>query len=430
MNTPATIPRGPEQTEIDIGEILKSVWKQRAIVLLFSGLGFVAAITYVTLATPEYEVNTSIRPVSNTDLDELNESGVYKILPEAALHRIGSLMESYDVRLSFFKAYPQYLTPLQAPGESIEQSFESFNGRAFTLTQTDPKKSASLSSTINLTLKYPKGVDGVGIVKDFTAFVVNSEKEKIKSNVKTLVSNRIEKIEQNLDSKKSAYAATTSSSIAGLLEKDNIKKQTLQDELKALRQQLQSRRQNRIKELDEAIVIAKQLGIVKPTTPSSLADMGQTREGNMIRTEVTNQQIPLYFMGQSALEAERSTLVSRRSDDFTEPRIDEIQKELSLLAVNRKVGALMERENAELFLDGIGDIRADLTRLKNLNISFDQFELVHIDKAALEPQSAVYPKKTKIVGAGILFGLALGIAVALLRRLFPSFQANRINVTV
>lgn len=81
-------------------------------------------------------------------------------------------------------------------------------------------------------------------------------------------------------------------------------------------------------------------------------------------------------------------------------------------------------DQLQLFLDGIGDIRGDLTRLKNLNINFDQFELVHIDKAALEPLSPVYPKKTKVVELGILFGLALGVGVALVRRLFQSFQAT------
>lgn len=276
--------------------------------------------------TPEYEVSTSIKPVGITVLDQLNESGLYNIAPQDALKRIGSAMESYDVRLKFFTANPQYLAPIRGPDQSIEQALEPLNRNAFALTQIDPVKSGSLFPAINLTLRYPQGMDGVGIVKDFTSFVVESEKNEIEANLKTLIANRIDKIEKELKSSEVAYEANTSSSIAMLLEKDKIKKQTLQDELKALRQQLQTRKQNRIKELDEAISIAKQLGITKPSTPSSLGDSGNAREGNSIRTEVNNRQIPLYFMGQLALEAERSTLLSRRSDDFTEPRIDDIKK--------------------------------------------------------------------------------------------------------
>lgn len=418
MNSPAKIEYDNKLNEIDITELVQSIWKQRAIVLLFTGIGFTAAVLYATLATPVFEVSTSIRPVSTTNLDELNESGLYKIDPLEALQRIGSAMESYDVRLKFFTTYPQYLAPIQVAGSSIEATFENFNRGAFLLTQIDPKKSASLSPAINLTLNYPKGLDGVGIINDFTTFVVKSEKEKIGSNLQTLIANRIDKIEKNLESQKAAYEANTSSSIAGLLEKDKIRQQMLQDELKALRAQLQTRKQNRIKELEEAISIAKQLGISKPSTPSSLGDTGSAREGNTIRTEVNNQQIPLYFMGQLALEAERTTLISRRSDDFTEPRIDQIQKELSLLANNREVNALKDRENPELFLKGFSDSRAELTRLKNLNVKFEQLDLVNIDKTASEPQSPIKPRKTLTVGLGLLFGLALGIGVALSRRMF------------
>ncbi|MHC8396045.1 chain-length determining protein [Pseudomonas sp. LB3P93] len=418
MNTPANILHDNKLDVIEIREVVQSIWKQRAVVLLFTGIGFAAALTYASLVTPEFEISTSIRPVGITDLDELNESGLYKISPLEALQRIGSAMESYDVRLKFFTANPQYLAPIRGPGTSIEQAVESFNRSAFTVTQSDSKKSARLSDTIDLTLKYPKGIDGVGIVNDFTTFVVSSEKDKIESNLRTLINNRIDRIEKNLDSQKAAYEANTSADIAHLLEKDEIKKQKLQDELKALRQQLQTRKQNRIKELDEAIGIAKQLGITKPSTPSSLAEMGSSREGNTVRTEVNNQQIPLYFMGQLALEAERSTLVSRRSDDFTEPRIDQIQKELSLLATNREAGALKERENPELFVKGFVDSRADLARLKSLTINFDQLELVRIDKPASEPQSPIKPRKTLIVGYGLLLGLSLGVALAWGRRAF------------
>lgn len=418
MNTPATITYDNKLEEIDIREIVRSIWKQRAVVLLFTGVGIAAAVGYATLVTPQFSVSTSIRPVSNTNFDELNESGLYKINPMEALERVGSAMESYDVRLKFFSLNPQYLAPVQAPGKTIEQTFNTFNNNAFTLTQIDPKKSASLSPSIDLTLTYPKGVDGVSIVKDFTAYVVQNEKRRVESNLKTLVENRIARIEKNLDSERAGYEANTSSSIASLLEKDKIRKEMLQDELKALRLQLQTRKQNRIKELEEAINIAKQLGISRPSTPSSLADIGSGREGNSVRTEVNNQQIPLYFMGQQALEAERSILASRRSDDFTEPRVDQIQKELNLLATNREVGALKERENPELFVKGFGDSMADLAKLKNLNVNIDQLDLVYIDKPASEPQSPVKPRKTLIVGLGFILGLAVGIAVALTRRIF------------
>ncbi|RON50714.1 Wzz/FepE/Etk N-terminal domain-containing protein [Pseudomonas frederiksbergensis] len=414
MNSPVIIDNSRHEI-IQVKELLNSLWDQRAIILLFTALSVTTAVAYTVLTKPEYEVETSIRPVAKADLDELNESGLFKILPEDALTLIGSSMQSYDVRLKFFKANPQYLEPLKAPGQPIEAVFEKFNEKAFSLTKLDPKKSTNLSESIGLELRYPQGIDGVGIARDFTNFVLKTEKEKISSSFNTLLANRIIQVEKKLESKKSAYEAEKDSKIASLLEKDQLKKQILQDELKALRQQLQSRRQNRIKELDEAIVIAKKLDIVKPTTPSALGDGDQSHQGSMIRTEVNNQQIPLYFLGQSALQAERANLETRRSDDFTEPRIDEIQKELSLLTTNREAVLLKERDHPELFLKDFADISGELTHLKQMNVNFDQFDLVQIDKVATEPKSAVKPKKALIVGLGLVFGFILGLGVAILR---------------
>lgn len=425
MNIPVNTINTPGNEVTEVKELIGSLWSQRAIVLLFTALTVTAAIGYALLATPEYEVETFVRPVPLADLDELNESGLYKILPSDALNIVGSSMQSYDVRLKFFQANPQFLAPLQAPGQSIETTFEKFNERAFSLEKVDPKKSSSLTEAVGLSLRYPQGVDGVGILKAFTDFVVKAEKEKVAANLKTLIANRIENVEKKLESKKSSYDAEKDSKIAHLLEKDKLKKQTLQDELKALRQQLQSRRQNRIKELDEAIVIAKKLGIVKPTTPSALGDGEQAHQGNMIRTEVNNQKIPLYFLGQAALEAERATLVTRTSDDFTEPRIDEIQKELSLLATNREAALLKERDNPELFLKDFADIRGELTHLKQLSVKFDQFNLVQVDKDATAPQAPIKPKKALIVGFGLIFGFILGVGVAILRRALLSMQSTR-----
>ncbi|MBV7573773.1 chain-length determining protein [Pseudomonas sp. PDM32] len=415
MNFPAKISPDIEHHEIDVAELIRNLWKQRGIILLFTGLSTALAITYALTAEPQYKVQNYIRPVASTDLDMLNGTGLYTIKPEESLRRIGSSMESYSVRLSFFQANPELLAPIQVNGKSLEETLERFNTNGFTVDQIDPKKTANLSEAIQFGIEYPSGMDGVAIVNNFTDFVVKREKEKVESDLKTLIDNRIAQTERKLLSRKAAYEADKDSKIAELLEKDQLKKEILQDELKALRQQLQTRRQNRIKQLDEAITIAKKLGIVAPTTPSALGDSGQTRQGNMIRTEVSNQQIPLYFMGQSALEAERATLVSRNSDDFTEPRIDEIQKELTLLANNRQVALLRQRNNEELFLKGLSEIREELAHLKNIHIESDQFNLVNIDRTASPPPFPIKPKKALIVGAGLIFGLLLGTLLAFAR---------------
>lgn len=60
MNTRPIVQCGNKFEEIEIMEILLFLWKQRAIVLLYTGIGLGAAVAYATIATPIYEANTII----------------------------------------------------------------------------------------------------------------------------------------------------------------------------------------------------------------------------------------------------------------------------------------------------------------------------------------------------------------------------------
>src|SRR5690606_1200660 len=159
-------------------------------------------------------------------------------------------------------------------------------------------------------------------------FAIQHERDKLEQDVRIIIENRLRNLALSITSSRANYEASKESRIVQLDEADRLKRALLQDELGALRTQLKTRRENRIAQLGEAIRIADALGIRKPTTPSALGQEQRSAQGNTVRTEVNNQQIPLYFMGTEALEAERKTLQQRKSDDFTEPRIGEILKEL------------------------------------------------------------------------------------------------------
>lgn len=179
MSTPAPTLNDSKFEEIEITEILRCVWKQRVTVLLISSIGLFSALTYVLLASPVYQISTSIRPVGIADLDELNGSGLYKMSPLESLQSVGSAMESYDAQLKFFMGHTKYLAQFEAVDASIEKAFETFKkNSAFTLKQIDSTKSSSLTDSIDLTFTYPKGIDGVGIVNSFTSFIIENEKKQ------------------------------------------------------------------------------------------------------------------------------------------------------------------------------------------------------------------------------------------------------------
>ncbi len=403
--------------EIDLAALFHSLWEQKWLVALVTLLVGLAAATYAFLATPEYQVQSVLRPAAIKDLDALNGTDIYELEPAQAMRRVGAALESYDSRLEFFRANQGLFEALRQPNRSLEQTFESFNREAFKMLQPDPKKTDGLSAYVGIQLTYPAGVDGVALVNGLVEHAIQLERGRIAADLQAVIQNRLNQLELKTAAARANYEASKEARIAELLEADSLKRAELQDELKALRQQLKARRDNRIIQLDEAIRIAKALGIVKPTTPSALGEGERVAQGSVIRTEVNNQQIPLYFMGSEALEAERNALLLRRSDDFTEPRIAQIGKELKLLESNRQVEVLKQRENEDLFLKDLAIWREEAARLRNLQFEVADLKLVAIDQSAVEPLKPIKPRKALILAVGLVLGGMLGLFIALLRNM-------------
>lgn len=402
--------------EINLLQLFHRLWEQRLLIALVTTAGVFLAALYAFLATPVYQIKSVLRPPLIKDLDELNRTEVYKLSTDDALKRVGSALDSYEVRLAFFRAYPALFAELAQDGITPEQTFEAFNDQALKLHVPDPKKSdANLTAYVGLQLDYPATLDGVTILNQLVDFAIQHEREKLERDVRIIIENRLKNLALSITTSRANYEASKESRIVQLDEADRLKRALLQDELRALRTQLKTRRENRIAQLGEAIRIADALGIRKPTTPSALGQDQRSAQGNTVRTEVNNQQIPLYFMGTKALEAERKTLQQRKSDDFTEPRIGEILKELQLLENNRQIEVLKLRENEDLFLTDLAKLREEESRLRNLKVDFDTLQLVTIDQRAVEPSKPIKPKKALILALGLVLGGMLGVFIALVR---------------
>ncbi|MEW5715664.1 Wzz/FepE/Etk N-terminal domain-containing protein [Pseudomonas sp. SB113] len=402
-------------SETDLLALLRVVWLQKAVIALVTlSIGVLAAV-YAFAAVPVYAVSSVLRPTAINELDALNRSGVYALLPKDALTMVGASLEAYDTRLGFFRANQKLFETFVRPGRTLEQSFEEFNRNSFTLILPDPKKPDALNAFVKVEMSYLKGVDGVAILNGFVNYAITLERAQIASDLGVIVKNRLVELDGKLAAARSTYFTKKEAEIALLAEKDSLRKEQLQDELRALRSELKTRRNDRVEQLSEAIHIARSLGIIKPSTPSSLSELALNGRSNVMRTEINTQQIPLYFMGVDALEAERSALMRRKSDDFSEGRIAEIAKELQLLQSNRQIEMLNRRQDEDLFLEGVEHIRAEAARLRNINVDMGLLKLVVIDKEALEPLSPVFPKKGLIIALGLILGFALGVMVTFVR---------------
>lgn len=408
--------------EIDLVELFRALWRQR---LLIVGVTFAAtliAAAYAFLATPYYQTKTYLRPVPQSMLDQLNETGIYKLTPEDALSRVASGLSSYDKRLDYFLSNQEMFQAIEPKGDSAEQAFADFNEQAFEMLHPDPKKTENRSAYVGLKLTYPKGMEGSAIVNGFVDYVLELERKEIAEDLESLIANRLASLDMNMEAQRANYSASKEAKIATLLEDAALKRAQLQDELAALRAELKTRRNNRIQELNEAITIADSLGIRTPTSPSAMA--ASARSGTqVIRTEVTNQEAPLYFLGTEALTAERDALKNRTSDDFVEPRIAEIQSELTLLENNREVEILKAREGEDLYLTNLAQLREEASRLKGIKLDTERLRLVRLDQPALQSLNPIKPKKVLILALGLVLGAMLGIFVALVRSLMNRDRA-------
>lgn len=410
--------------EIDLIQLARALWRQKTLIVAITMLVALAGFVYAVLAPRYYEVKSVLRPAAIKDLDELNHLGIYELSPKQALAQVGAALDSYDNRLGFFRANQALFSELAQPGRSLEQTFEVFNDEAVKLLQPDAKKPEGTTPFVGLQLTYPQGLDGVEIVNGFVQYSLNNVRAQIAADLETLIGNRLSQLERRMAAARASYEASKEIKIAKLSEADALKRVQLNDELAALRQQLKTRRDNRINQLNEAIRIASSLGISKPTTPSSLGSAEVATQGSVIRTEVNNQQIPLYFMGTDALEAERKALRARRSDDFTEPRIAQIARELRLLQHNRQIEVLNSRENEDLFLKDLAGWREEAARLRALQFDTASLKLVSIDQQAVEPSRPIKPRKALIVALALVLGGMLGLFVALVRHMAQGHRAN------
>lgn len=409
--------RSATHDEIDLVQLVSALWKQKTLIIAVTFLAGLIGLAYAMLATRYYTVQSVLRPAAIKDLDELNHLGIYKLSPKQALAQVGAALDSYENRLDFFRDNQQLFADLAQPGRSLEQTFEAFNDNAIKLLQPDAKKLEGTTPFVGIQLTYPQDLNGVQIVNGFVQYSLNSVRQEVAADLDTLIGNRLSQLEKNMAAARANYEASKEVKIAKLSEADALKRAELNDELSALRQQLRTRRDNRINQLNEAIRIATSLGISKPTTPSSLGAAEITGQGSVIRTEVNNQQIPLYFMGSDALEAERKALLARRSDDFTEPRIAQIARELKLLEHNRQIEVLNSRENEDLFLKNLAAWREEAARLRALQFDTESLTLVSIDQSAVEPSQPIKPKKALIVALALVLGGMLGLFIALVRNL-------------
>lgn len=404
----------------DLVALGESIGGQKRLIALVGLLCACLAGLYAIAATKQYEVESVLRPVAMNEFDAINRSDVYKLSSTCVLVRVAALLDSYETRLCFFRSN---LEPFRRDSRTEEQVFDGFYHHSLKLNLPDAKP-VSANTCIGMKLNYPAGVDGVRPFNGLVSYVIETKRQQVGADIDVIINNRAKEFYGKLLIARETYENVKQIGIAKLLESDDLRRAKLQGELKAFPLQLRSLRNAILSQLDEALSIAQAIGITKATTPSVLGQGEASMQGKATRTEVNNHQVPLYFMEGEALTAESQGLRQRSNDDLSAQRMAEIASEMQMLNVNREVEMLQAGENEDFFLKAVEAYRAELIRLRKLVLSLDQLKLASTDRLALEPSALVKPRKVLIILLGLIVGVVVGAAVALMRHIVISHQAS------
>jgi len=353
MQDKDTHPNSYRDDEIDLVELFKGLWKQKLIIIGVTIAITACAAAYAYLARPVYEAHATVLPpllsditaynagrnvpVYRSDRDNSTEGSLKTFSTDDVYAVFTRNLNSLSLRRTFFKDV--YL-PSLPDGQSgaDDRLWTNFNNL---LSIRAPDKQQP--DMLEVKVEHYDPEQAAVWVNDFVGRASVAAKRDMQRNVMSEINTRIRSTERRIAS---------------------------------LRSTASQRRQDRIAVLQEALVVAKAVGMITPQVTaghtSSSDELAQFVDGSLT-----------YMRGAKAIEAELAVLEARQSDDPFIPELRSLQEELSFL--------------------------------NTIEIDPSAVAVFTLDSAAQQPQTPIKPKKMMIVALGLVLGGMLGVFVALIR---------------
>lgn len=330
--------------EIDLVELIHGLWQQKLLIILTTLLISGVAVAYALLAKPMYEARVFVQSPSQNDIAHLNYgrgggSGLAMLGVKDVYDTFLRHLQSESLRREFFQTV--YLPLLSDEQRSGSQDDVYSRFKQALLVAGGGK---DMPSRFSITASSSDPQEAVDVVTRYVEMAGDRAKLEVLKDVKSDATVKANNLLQQID------AAQVSA---------------------------REQREDEIAQLQEALVVAKSIGLERPPIISGT-----------LSTEVSAGMggSLTYMRGSKALEAEIANLVSRKSDD---PFIENIRKQETELAFYR-----------QLEIDPL------------VITTFRQ------DGGVELPDKPVKPRKTLIVVIGVLGGAILGFLLAITRYLW------------
>ncbi|MFC5695799.1 LPS O-antigen chain length determinant protein WzzB [Pseudomonas sp. GCM10022186] len=342
MNDSVNSLRGQQyNSEIDLIELVQSVWNYKLVISIFALVGGLCAAGYAFLSSPVYEARISFLPPSLSDVAPLSSGRSEMGLEPFKVDDIYSVftrnLESDHSLRRFYKTV--YLPALRA-----EDREGYSNGRLYARFLKDFKVVAPDRLRPERYSLVVQGKNPDEITRWATTYI-----EQVAG----------ESLEQ---------------AVGNARREVDVAANTVQQRIASLRATAQTRRQDRIIQLKEALKVAEAVGLVEPPVLS-----GQTSE----QLNAIMEGSLTYMRGSKALRAELSALESRVSDDPFIPQLRGLEEKYELYA----------------------SIAADSPKIG----------VFRQDGDVVLPDEPIKPKKALILSLGVILGGVLGGLFAVVR---------------
>lgn len=328
-----------DNDEIDLRELWQKLVEGKWLITITTLFVTLGAAAYTQLVTPTYKASTYLLAPLVQDIQELNQKELNhkEYSSESVFARYLLNMQSRNLRQTFFEQ--QQLLALYTHGKTNVDAFEVFekNFHQKLIIEKPAKADPKPYTELSFELKNSQPELTAQHLNAYVAFIANHTKQELLAEVQFEIANQTKLINEQIVSKKELA---------------------------------EQRRRDRIKQLEESLIIAQQLGIEQQTQLS----------------QSDNKLYMDYNRGTRALKAELAVLKARESD--------------------------------EPFIDGLRNLQERIAYLNNLAIHPEKLSVVRIDQQAEVPYEVLKPKSNLIIAVAVVLGLMLGMFGVLVRGAF------------
>ncbi len=411
----------PQKDEMSLNDLLGVLLKNKMIIFGITVIATVGAVIYALSLPIVYKAESTFLPPLGSDIQALNISG-YQIdsIGDDKLKTALIDSDSFSIN-SVYKTFRKNLYSKE-PRRSIFEKMglldifepkrdEKTDVKAIVVGFTDSfsvTTTGSLSGdtvpTISLAMEGGDPELIAEIVNRVGSEVEQQTKTEIISNINAKIAAKINHLTREIKLLRDSVRQKRLDEIERLelanhidIERINVRIAISKKNLKSKKQQIKD---NKIKILKEAAMIARALNI-----KYSVFEQNTQNMQNQLGTSKFYDQ--LYDRGYKALEAEIEVITNRESDNKFNPEISALQERLKSLENNLTIEQLKSRKNDDPFIESLRDVESELKRMKSIHIDPETVITAQLDQTAISKR--IKPDRRLIVVIGSFLGLMLGI---------------------